>query len=298
MPRTRHDRFAKDHLKELLALFGQVDVGRDVAGEVREIDVYFVPDPNVADLSFLGLLGRIVTHPCLLEPYRNPVPSDDILTCISKLTDLSAEIKRRKRQRSRIKSSALPRLWILTPKASQSIITGFGMTRREKWGEGIYFLPDRFRTGVIVMNQLPATPATLWLRLMGRGTVQTAAILELLSLPQDHPLKKPTIENLAVLLISLRSRQNLNRENQELAMNLTPAYLKWREETLQEGRQEQGVQLILRQLTRKLGELSPEARSHLATLSLAQLEALGEALLDFSDREDLTQWLQTHALTT
>jgi predicted transposase YdaD len=77
-------------------------------------------------------------------------------------------------------------------------------------------------------------------------------------------------------------------------MNLTPVYLKWREETLQEGRQEQGMQLIIRQLTRRVGELSPEVRSRLTTLSLSQLDTLGEALLDFNRIEDLNHWLQVH----
>ncbi|NJN23447.1 MAG: DUF4351 domain-containing protein [Acaryochloridaceae cyanobacterium RL_2_7] len=54
-----------------------------------------------------------------------------------------------------------------------------------------------------------------------------------------------------------------------------------RQEGLQEGRQEEGRSLILRQLTRRFGVLAPEMRSQIESLSLPQLENLGEALLDF-----------------
>jgi predicted transposase YdaD len=57
---------------------------------------------------------------------------------------------------------------------------------------------------------------------------------------------------------------------------------------------EQGERsLILRLLTRRIGEVSPNLRSQIQSLSLKQLEALGEALLDFSQPDDLVNWLRT-----
>ncbi|MBD2500696.1 DUF4351 domain-containing protein [Anabaena azotica FACHB-119] len=52
--------------------------------------------------------------------------------------------------------------------------------------------------------------------------------------------------------------------------------------------------LILKLLKRRLGELSPEIEQHIQSLSLNQLEALGEALLDFATMTDLSDWLQTN----
>ncbi|MDB9399649.1 MULTISPECIES: DUF4351 domain-containing protein [Cyanophyceae] len=49
--------------------------------------------------------------------------------------------------------------------------------------------------------------------------------------------------------------------------------------------------LVLRQLARKVGELSSNIREQLQTLSLEQLENLGEALLDFTSVSDLENWL-------
>jgi predicted transposase YdaD len=50
--------------------------------------------------------------------------------------------------------------------------------------------------------------------------------------------------------------------------------------------------LILRLLARRVGELSPEMRSQIESCSLAQLDELGEALLDFATLDDLVEWLQ------
>ena len=63
------------------------------------------------------------------------------------------------------------------------------------------------------------------------------------------------------------------------------------EEGRQEGRQEGERSLILRLLTRRVGELSEELRSRIETLSLEQLENLGEALLDFSSLSNVEAWL-------
>jgi predicted transposase YdaD len=53
--------------------------------------------------------------------------------------------------------------------------------------------------------------------------------------------------------------------------------------------------LVLRQLTRRIGEIAPETEAQINTLSLAQLEELGEALLDFSQPSDLSEWLRSHS---
>lgn len=62
-------------------------------------------------------------------------------------------------------------------------------------------------------------------------------------------------------------------------------------EIKEEGREVEARSLILRQLTRRVGELPQEARSQVESLSLEQLENLGEALLDFTSMTDLNSWL-------
>lgn len=50
--------------------------------------------------------------------------------------------------------------------------------------------------------------------------------------------------------------------------------------------------LILRQLNRQVGEVPESLQQRLGRLTIAQLETLGEALLDFEQLADLLKWLE------
>jgi predicted transposase/invertase (TIGR01784 family) len=63
----------------------------------------------------------------------------------------------------------------------------------------------------------------------------------------------------------------------------------------QEAQQEEALSFVLRLLNRRLGSIEPGIQTQLQALSTAELEELGEALLDFTCLEDLTTWLQTHS---
>jgi Domain of unknown function (DUF4351) len=69
----------------------------------------------------------------------------------------------------------------------------------------------------------------------------------------------------------------------------------WMEQGIAEGRTEEGRALVLRQLTRKLGTLPTSVEAQIQALALPQIEVLGEALLDFAQLSDLTNWLQSHS---
>jgi predicted transposase YdaD len=62
-------------------------------------------------------------------------------------------------------------------------------------------------------------------------------------------------------------------------------------EAVAEGKVEEGQTLILRLLKRRVGNLSIALETRVKALPLAQLEELGEALLDFSQMNDLVAWL-------
>jgi len=64
------------------------------------------------------------------------------------------------------------------------------------------------------------------------------------------------------------------------------------QEIKEEGRQEGEANLVLRLLNRRIGGISAELSANIQSLSLENLENLGEALLDFQSVEDLEQWLE------
>ncbi|WP_338430510.1 DUF4351 domain-containing protein [Synechococcus elongatus] len=59
----------------------------------------------------------------------------------------------------------------------------------------------------------------------------------------------------------------------------------------QEGRLEGIARIILRQLPKSCGALSPEMVERVQALSLEQMQDLGVALLDFGSIQDLEAWL-------
>ncbi len=89
----------------------------------------------------------------------------------------------------------------------------------------------------------------------------------------------------------------LNRQEIEQMLGLselkqTRVYQQALAEGRQEGRQEGELAVVLRLLTRRLGQVEPQWQSQMQQLSSTQLEALADALLDFSTTDDLVAWLQ------
>jgi predicted transposase/invertase (TIGR01784 family) len=62
----------------------------------------------------------------------------------------------------------------------------------------------------------------------------------------------------------------------------------------QEAKEEGEKNLMLRILSKRFGKLNDSYIESINSLRIAQLEDLGEALLDFGDINDLEQWLKSH----
>ena len=289
MTRFIHDQFAKDYLEELLKDYGEVKPSEKVSGEIKEIDVLFTPSAQQSsNLQILGLLGRFAECPAILEPFRNAASTDEICDCILKLLEVKAELRREaKANKTKLQDSEIPKLWVLTPTISESKLLSFGAIQKEDWSRGVHFLPEALRTAIVAIHQLPETPAALWLRLLGRGSKQEQAIIELQALPLNHPYQQATLELVYNLRENLKLNQDIEEDDRELIMRLEPLYQRDREQAKFEGKQD----LILRQLNRRIGEIDASLIERVRGLSVEQLENLGEVLLDFSNVTDLEAWL-------
>ena len=307
MSQFPHDDFVKEYLPELIKDYGKVFSGKKIASQTKEIDVFFQPYKKKKvnnDVSQLGLLSNLLNTTCLFEVYRNSVTTQQIIECIGKLADVKTSIAREKKKKNQEEEQV--NLWIITPTLSQKILNGFKAEIKDNWQEGIYFFPDSLSTRVIVVHQLPVNEQTLWLRILGKGTVQEKAIEELNALSEDNPYRDSVLELISNLFTMLQlnreKRQQLTTEDQELIMKLSPIYTARLQEREQIGLQkgiQQGLQqalekessLIVRLLTRKVGELSPYLKTQVMSLQINTLEDLGEALLDFNSIDDLVNWL-------
>jgi len=308
MTRFIHDQFAKEYLKELLSPLGSVTVSRKIPAEVREVDVLFVPEErNESSLRTLGvfalgILGKIVENSAIIEPFRNPVTTDEICSCIGKLFDFDAECNRlANREEKPLIPSDRARLWILSPTLSKPILDSFGANLElESFGEGVYRLPPAFRTTIVVIHQLPRTPETLWLRLLGKGNVQKTAIAEFKSLPDKTQFKDKVLELLSNLFAMLDVGQNLDSEERELIMELSSLYLerikdateRGIEQGIERGIEREAVSFVMRLLNRRFGLISSDIEQKIRNLPVNRIEDLGEALLDFQSITDLSNWLE------
>lgn len=257
MTRTPYDQFAKQLLAGLLDPFGEVEIGMEVGGEVQEVDLWFKPVANpTQDPQPLGLLGRMATSACLLEPYRNPVDASEIRACLLKLLLVCADCQRQARRESQTVPE-LPRLWILSPAVSQNVLAGFKATPDPQWGEGIHWLGESLRTAIVALSQLPANPDTLSLRLLGRGSTQQQAIEEVLALPRTSSFRENTLELLIQWRVTILIRENDDEIDEETLMKLSQVYLEWKEKERREIRAE-----LLQDLSRELFE---QARQEVLT---------------------------------
>jgi hypothetical protein len=305
MTRFPHDQFAKDCLESLLSRLGQVQTSLKISSEVREMDVYFTPDPTLPPPADLGLLSQCARNPVVFEPYRNSVKVPQIRACVSKLYDLHSHLIReaKRNDRSELEDDKLPILWILTPTLSADILESLGARLDlETWGEGLYLLPPALKTGIIVIHQLPKTPETVWFRLLGKERVQSQAITEVRALPSDNPYRENALELLGNLRVILEARETIEPDEQELIMQLSPLYLEkiqaaervGEERGKAEGKAEGETGLILRQLNRRLGSVPDGVLAQIQQLTISQLDELGEALLDFTTLTDLESWLSQY----
>jgi hypothetical protein len=293
MTRTPFDAFAKQLLEAFLTPFGTVELNPEVLSESRFIDVRFIPTapPNPIP-DALGLLGKIATTACLLEPFRQAPSFVEVRNCLLKLFLVQAEVVRRaNREDERVLEAALPELWMLVPTASEQWLSHFAFVAKPEWLPGVYTLGNALKSNLLVINQLPATAETLWLRLLGRGVVQQQAIAEVLALAADDGRRARVLQLLVNWKISLDVLGALEPEEQGLMAQLSQAYLEWEQQTEARGIERGERSLVLRQLNRRVGAIPESVRLHIEALSITQLEALGEALLDFDSLVDLEAWL-------
>lgn len=260
MTKFPHDQFAKEYLQELLSPLGKVETSKNVTAEVREIDVWFQPTSVDAGeyVHSLGLLGKMAATPAIIEPFRNPVTAEGIFSCVVKLLNSRAELGRRAyRENQRFEERQLPmlRLWILTPTASELLLNSFGFRTPEEsegWGKGVYFLSEVWRVGLIAIHQLPKTPETMWLRMLGRGRVQQGAIAELTAFPIDASIRSNALQLLYILQENLQANTPTNPagddEDQELVMAIVPLFQQHLEEARLQGLERGLVQGIIQGL--------------------------------------------------
>ena len=197
-------------------------------------------------------------------------------------------------KKTKLEESGIPKLWILTPTISKPRLSGFNVKQKKGWLSGVYFLGNTLRAAIVAIHQLPQTPETLWLRLLGRGSVQEQAIIELQALPLDHPYQKATLELVYNLRENLRVNQQLENDDRELIMRLEPLYQQHREQAKLEGKQEgriDGQRLVVENLLQvRFGTLDDELSAILESILALPPSEFTPLLMQLSKEELITRF--------
>jgi predicted transposase/invertase (TIGR01784 family) len=101
--------------------------------------------------------------------------------------------------------------------------------------------------------------------------VQRQAIEEVAQLPQGHPYRQNTLELLGNLKVTLEARTNIQPEDRDLIMQLSPLYLEKIQAAKLEGKLEDRQEIALRMLRENI-DLETIAR--ITELSLDRLQQL------------------------
>ncbi len=165
-------------------------------------------------------------------------------------------------------------------------------------------------------DQFFAAAGLLPFAVLSRSDDRVATLQQVSQHLQNLPLEAAVAQNLRASTTILAGllleqavigsilRSDTMRESSVYQAILAEGRQEGRQEGLNQGRTQEALKLVLRQLRRRLGlmalgtvgvepsqMLSRELELRLEMLSLVQLEELGEALLEFEQREDLIRWL-------
>jgi hypothetical protein len=191
MQRNRFDRAAKDMLRASLEPDGVFVSDANVDPDPQRADGWFTPDPTrPATRADLGLLFRMTTESCTLEPFHATPGENELSGCIRKLLNFRHVLS------LRTPAAPLPRLWIISSGRPERGFEGFEFRPFEGWPAGVYRATRLLFTGMVITSELPRQRDTLLLRLMGAGPCLREAVVELAALPDDareHALAIPVL---------------------------------------------------------------------------------------------------------
>ena len=136
-------------------------------------------------------------------------------------------------------------------------------------------------------NQAPAEARYL----LQKNAAQTSsrAIIEMVTTIMVYRFENLTQQEVEAMLDITLQETRVYREIK--AKGVKQGLMQGRKQGSKQGRKQEAINLGVRILTKRFGNLSEEIRAAISRLPLTVLEDLSEALLDFSDLADLQAWL-------
>ena len=301
MPKL-HDLLCKHLLREALDPLGTVELEKPVAPlDEQRIDVYcelraVLPPPE--DVPHLGLVRRMaeVERRFLIEPFSATPSVEGVDDTLRKKFHLHHALKKA----GKGVPLAKPALWVLSPGRPEEVLRGYACTSLPDWPSGFYRCPPELATWVVVLAELPKTPDTILLRLLGPATMQLGALRELDAQPMTPTERQPWIDILADVRYLLDEAQEPTPEEKTIMTELRQRWEREKAELRAEGRAQAMTELGQR-WEREKAELRAEGTAKailtiLTTRGLQVSDGTRQHVLDCKDPSTLDRWL-ARALT-
>jgi hypothetical protein len=189
MAQYKHDRFFKFYIQSLYREKGNtiknIQIHND---EDLEIDLMFISDlaKQGWNEQNLGLFDRLMqTHPTvIIEHYSNYLEGVDVDDCITRKNlywkyERKQSIKAAKSALNLTNAQQLPKAemllielnnpftWVLTVNCGKQILQNCAAQEHPEFARGVYLLPNQWRMGIVIIEQLAETPEHLWLKMLG-----------------------------------------------------------------------------------------------------------------------------------
>jgi hypothetical protein len=229
--RLRHDNFVKKLLRRTLDREGNFTAEMDVSPDSQRFDGYFVPH-RAHTTRRRDLLDRLTTRACAFEAFRAAPGPAEIEGCVRKILNARHVLSLAKPPKP------LPSLWIRCAGNPREGFAHAGAMAKRGFSRGVYQTPAVLHTGMVVLRQLPETPNTLILRLMGAGRTLKRALAELEGLPEDARERHVALPALLEYRLTLLEQPTRTREDEEFLMDTHDIVQRLKNEGRDEGRHE------------------------------------------------------------
>jgi hypothetical protein len=204
-------------LQAITANNPRVMVNPEIIAEAQLVDVLFEPNPELSRES-LGLVGEFLFVPSIIQSLRWSPNARTMRKCLQQWliwdsadhggiipvdeepvyeeeddddydADEDGDDNYEPEEVTKI-------LLTIVPSIDHQLIQGFGLNSSARNILGVYEFPPLCHATVIATNELPKTPSTLFLRILGRGPTQRGAIEELIALESSHPQRLVALQSL------------------------------------------------------------------------------------------------------
>ena len=297
-----HELCARQVLELALSPYGLAQAEAPIpAPDEQFADVAFLPTTAgpVRDPLPLGLLGRIASRPCLLEPFSR-APGAPTLEALLRKVFNARHGARGEGAPPHARALSEATLWALAAGRPNDLIEAATLVAMTDEVPGVYVPIARLPVGLVVIPELPSGEDTLLLRLLGRGAEARAAREEVRQRQEEHPrwraLGSVVIQYLRRIQVeapAAEEEEDMDEIAEEAARWEAAAVARGRVEGRVEGRALTLAHLIERRLVRPLTASEREALSS-ALHDEATCDRVESLVLD-PDPTALSGWLSALA---